>query len=210
MSHRQLRLYVDAQFISPYAMSAFVALQEKDLPFQLITVDLAKNEQHADEFAHASLTHRVPMLLQDTFALAESSAIAEYVDEIFSGTPLYPHEPRHRATARQIQAWLRSDLVPIREERPTEVVFLGTKQPPLSAAARTSANKLFAAAEKLLAVDAATLFDEWCIADVDLALMLNRLVFNGDNVPARLVSYAAHQWQRPSVQQWLEQARPAR
>ena len=32
-----------------------------------------------------------------------------------------------------------------------------------------------------------------CIADVDLALMLNRLVLNGDEVPTRLATYAQRQ-----------------
>jgi glutathione S-transferase len=151
----------------------------------------------------------VPTLLQDTFSLSESSAIAEYVDEVFTGTPLYPHEPRHRATARQIQAWLRSDLMPIRQERPTEVVFLGAKKPPLSGAAQAAAAKLFAAAESLIAMESENLFDTWCIADMDLALMLNRLILNDDHVPDRLIAYARRQWLRPSVQQWNKQPRSA-
>lgn len=208
--HKQLRLFVDAQYISPYAMSAYVALQEKDLPFELISVDLSIGEQHTAGYARSSLTNRVPMLIQDTFSLSESSAIAEYIDEIFTGTPLYPHEPRHRATARQIQAWLRSDLMPIRQERPTEVVFFGEKKPPLSGAAQAAAAKLFAAAEVLIAAESQNLFDEWCLADTDLALMLNRLILNGDHVPDRLVAYATQQWLRPSVQQWVAQPRTAK
>jgi glutathione S-transferase len=208
VQHKQLRLFVDTQFISPYAMSAYVALVEKDLPFEVATVDLASDEQHTADFARLSLTHRVPTLLHDTFALTESSAIGEYLDEIFSGTPLYPREPRHRAITRQIQAWLRSDLVPIREERPTSVVFYGVKKPALSAAANIAAAKLFAAAESLITADSPNLFAEWCIADVDLAVMLNRLVLHGDVVPDKLAAYAAHQWRRPSVQQWLAVRRP--
>jgi len=52
------------------------------------------------------------------------------------------------------------------------------------------------------------LFDAWCIADVDLALMLNRLVLNGDAVPARLADYAKRQWERPSVRAWVTLPRP--
>jgi hypothetical protein len=55
----RLLLYVDAQFASPYAMSAFVALHEKGLAFEVATVDLAANANHAAEFAGRSLTHRV-------------------------------------------------------------------------------------------------------------------------------------------------------
>jgi glutathione S-transferase len=67
---------------------------------------------------------------------------------------------------------------------------------------------LFAAAEALLAPGTTHLFDNWCIADVDLALMLNRLVLNGDQVPQRLADYARFQWQRPSVQLWVNRERP--
>lgn len=33
--------------------------------------------------------------------------------------------------------------------------------------------------------------------------MLNRLVLNGDEVPAALVDYATFQWQRASVQRYV-------
>ncbi len=49
---------------------------------------------------------------------------------------------------------------------------------------------------------------DWSLADVDLALMLNRLVLNGDAVPARLAAYARRQWQHPAVQRWLAFERP--
>lgn len=190
-------------------MSAYVALVEKGLSFAITTVDLTAGEQLAQEFARRSLTRRVPVLLHGAFALSESSAIAEYIDEAFAGAPLYPSEPQRKAVARQVQAWLRSDLLPIRQERPTAVVFYGVKAAPLSQAARAAADKLFAAAETLLPQGADHLLGSWSIADVDLALMLNRLVLHGDTVPAGLAAYAHRQWQRPSVQQWVRQNRPS-
>lgn len=202
-----IRLYVDAQFASPYAMSVFVALHEKQLAFDMLPVDLAALEHRGAGFSRLSLTQRVPTLLHGDFALSESSAITEYVDEVFGGAPLYPAEPRAKARARQLQAWLRSDLLPIRQERSTEVVFFGPSSAPLSAAAQVSAQSLFDAVEAMLPVDAQNLFGEWSIADVDLALMLNRLVLNGDAVPQRLAAYATRQWQRPSVQRWVALAR---
>ena len=200
MPPSNLLLYVDAQFASPYAMSAFVALHEKALPFKITTVDLAANANHEAHFEATSLTRRVPTLVHDGFALSESSAIAEYLHEVFPGAPLYPAEPLSRARARQVQAWLRSDLMPIRQERPTEVVFYRPTETALCIEARAAAEKLFAAAESLLPDNSENLFDQWCVADADLALMLNRLVLNGDAVPERLAAYARRQWQRPSVQ----------
>ncbi|MBN3846377.1 glutathione transferase [Paraburkholderia sp. Ac-20342] len=203
-----LRLYTDVQFASPYAMSVFVTLREKQLPFDLSTVDLASNANRQAEYAARSLTQRVPTLVHDDFALSESSAITEYLDETFPQTPVYPQDRYLRARARQVQAWLRSDLLPIRQERSTEVIFYGVRGGPLSATAEDAAQKLFAAVEALLPHDSSNLFGEWCIADTDLALMLNRLVLNGDPVPQRLKDYANDQWQRDSVRQWIQLERP--
>jgi glutathione S-transferase len=66
---------------------------------------------------------------------------------------------------------------------------------------------LIAEAE-LLNHGADNLFGHWSIADLDLALMLNRLILNGDEVQDRLVRYARAQWERPSVQQWVRRERP--
>ncbi|WP_199338680.1 glutathione transferase [Nostoc sp. FACHB-145] len=137
MSSTSLLLYVDSQYVSPYALSAFVSLHEKALPFDIQTIDLAANAQNEPGFATKSLTRRVPTLIHDGFSLSESSAIAEYIDEVFPSTPLYPKEPQSRARAHQVQAWLRSDLAPIKQERSTEVIFYGVKKPPLSLEAIT-------------------------------------------------------------------------
>lgn len=201
-------LYVDSQFVSPYAMSAFVCLREKELTFDIETIDLSAKENHSPAFATTSITRRVPTLVHDGFALSESSAIAEYIDDTFPGVALYPADLRLRARARQVQAWLRSDLMPIRNERPTEVVFYRGKRPPLSPNAQAEADKLFSAAQALLGPRSDNLFGEWCIADLDLAIMLNRLILHGDPVPASLVAYASRQWQRPTAQLWVTSPRP--
>src|SRR5476651_2226026 len=109
-------LYVDSNFASPYALVAFVSLLEKGLTFDVKPLELFAKAQQEPGFASTSITSRVPMLVHDEFALSESSAICEYLDETFAGTRLYPTELRDRARARQVQAWLRSDLMPIREE----------------------------------------------------------------------------------------------
>ncbi len=190
-------------------MSAFVALHEKSLSFDIATVDLSTQEARSLEFVTASLTQRVPALMHGAFYLPESSAITEYLDETFAGTPLYPKLPENRAVARYIQAWLRSDLMPIRQERPTEVLFYGLEKPALSAEGQRAVDKFIGAVEKLIVAGQQNLFDDWCIADTDLALMLNRLILNGDAVPKNLADYAALQWQRASVQLWVKLKRPA-
>ncbi len=201
-------LYVDANFASPYALVSFVSLLEKGLAFDIEALDLVAHANQGAGFVKTSITRRVPTLVHDDFSLSESSAICEYLDETFPGTRLYPKDPRDRARARQVQAWLRSDLMPIRDERPTFVVFCGAKRPVLSAQAGEAADKLFSAALSLLDGRTENLFGDWSIADVDLAMMLQRLIVLGDPIPERLVAYAALQWRRPTVQQWVRRSRP--
>jgi glutathione S-transferase len=203
MSQPIAELYTDAEFFSPYAMSAFITLTEKGIPFTVKPVDLAQGKNQEAAYAALSLTRRVPTLVIGEFQLSESSAIDEYLDEIHPAHPVYPRDAKQRAKAREVQAWLRSDLQALRAERPTEAVFINSKFPPLSAAAQAAANKLIAVVEKLLSHGQDNLFREWCIADTDLALMLNRLVIHGDAVPESIRHYAHKQWQRPSVQAWL-------
>jgi glutathione S-transferase len=203
-----LQLHVDAQYASPYAMSVFVALRAKALPFTLHTVDLDAAAHQDAAYAALSLTARVPTLEHGSLALSESSAITEYLEDVFGGPSLYPADPVARARARQVQAWLRSDLLPLREERNTQVLFYGARKPPLSAQARAAVQRLFSVANALLPEAAHCLFGEWCIADTDLALMINRLALHDDAVPPRLADYARTQWQRPAVQEWVAMQRP--
>ncbi len=200
-----LKLYVDSQFTSPYAISAFVALREKGLEFEMETVDLEAGKNKELSYTGKALTGRVPCLVHNDFMLTESSAITEYLDEMFPAPEyhaLYPVLPQKRAVARQIQAWIRSDLGALREERSTYTVFYRRAEQPLSPAAQAAADKLVHLAERV--IDGPYLFGRWCIADTDLAVMLSRLVMNGDPVPQKLKDYVAHQWQRESLQDWLK------
>ncbi len=204
-----MQLYIDSNYASPYAMSVFVALHEKQLPFEIATIDLVSGAASSPAYAKISLSHRVPTLVDGNFSLSESSAITEYLHEAYPGQALYPAEVEDRARVRQLQAWLRSDFMPIRSERTTVVLFYAPSDIPLSAEALSAAQKLFAGATELLSHGGPYLCGkEWCIADVDLAVMLNRLVLNGDSVPENLAAYASRQWQRPSVQLWVNQERP--
>ena len=205
-----MQLYIDSNYASPYAMSVFVALHEKKLPFEITPIDLSSGAASATAYSKISLSHRVPALVDGDFSLFESWAITEYLHEAYPGQALYPGQVTARARARQVQAWLRSDFMPIRSERTTAVLFYGPSATPLSVEAHEAAKKLFVGATELLSHGGPNLCgEEWCIADVDLAVMLNRLVLNGDSVPDSLAAYATRQWQRLSVQLWVNQKRPS-
>ncbi|ALM87083.1 glutathione S-transferase [Bordetella sp. N] len=188
-------------------MAAYVALVEKNLDFELRLVDLELGEQRMAPFLCRSPAGKVPVLAHDDFYLTESSAIVEYLEDAFPApghAAICPADPQKRARMRQVQAWLRSDLSALRGERPTEVVFEGMKPGPLSDKGQLDATRLIRVASCLLPAGRQHLFDDWCIADADLALMLNRLILSGEEVPAHLREYAAAQWDRPSLKRWRE------
>jgi glutathione S-transferase len=204
----KLTLYVDGFCISPYALSAFVALEEKRLPYELREVPLQSRAQH--DASYRARTNRVPALQHGDFWLAESQAIAEYLAEAFpfpAHPRLFPEDLRERAICHELMSWLRSDLMPIREERSTYTVFYEPTKTPLSTEGQQAAARLVRACDSLVS-DRPTLFGQWCIADVDLGMMLMRLRANGDPLPPKLAAYADAQWARPSVRKWVERKRP--
>jgi glutathione S-transferase len=139
----------------------------------------------------------------------------EYLEDAY-GAPAHarvlPADVRERARARQVMAWVRSDLTAIREERSAEYVFYAHERlrpcAPLSEAGRRAAAKLVGAAERLVPADAGPMFGAWCVADTDLAMMLQRLVRTGYDVPQRLRAFAEREWERPAVREFRAHARP--
>jgi glutathione S-transferase len=205
-----LILHVDGFWTSPYAFSVFVCLTEKGLPFETREVNLHQRAQTHAAFQQKSVTRRVPALEHGAFQLTESSAIVEYLEEAFPA-PNYPSVMpagvQDRARARQIMAWIRSDLMPIRDERATHTIFYRPSNRPLSPAGIIAAEKLIAAASAFVPDGKTSLFDTFSIADVDLAMMLQRLIASGDDVPPKLRAFAEAQWARPSVRAFVTRPR---
>lgn len=210
----------DRHWISPYFFSVYVALEEKGIPFDIEGVNLHEHAQKKDAYARPTVTARVPALFHrasdgegDVFALAESSAIVEYIEDVF-GRPTYPPvlpvDAKERARARQIMAWIRSDdTLPVREHRSTFTMFYERAKEPLPDAARAAADKVIAVADRVIVEPTMPIASTFSIADADLAFLLMRLVMNGDAVPERVRAYAEHHWQRPTIQAFVNVERPA-
>jgi glutathione S-transferase len=206
----ELVLYGNQGWTSPYVFSAFVALREKGLPFTVKLLSLEKQEHQRPAFRDPSITGRVPALRHGDFWLAESSAIAEYLEEAFPPprfARLYPADPQARARVRMVQALVRSDFMPVRTERSTTQLFQGEKPKALTRAAQAAAERLCRIAAALLPSADAHLAGAFTIADADLSLMLMRLVNAGDPVPPHLEAWARRLWERPSIRSWRTNTR---
>jgi glutathione S-transferase len=215
-SSKSLVLYGNTAWTSPYVLSCFVGLTEKMLPFEVKTLALNDGAHRTASYVNLSFTARVPTLVDDDFSLSESSAIIEYLDDKWPAptyAALLPQELKARARVRQLMAWVRSDLMPIREERSSEWVFYPHAElppiQPLSEQGKVAVARLIDVAERFVPADSGHLFGSWCIADTDLAMMLQRLIKTKVPLSARLVKFAEREWQRPSVQAFVNVVRPA-
>lgn len=91
--------------LCPYVQRAVIALNEKNIPFERIDIDLANKP---DWFLKISPLGKVPVLVVTgddgkEVALFESNVICEYIEETQGGARLHPQDPLQRA---QHRAWM--------------------------------------------------------------------------------------------------------
>src|SRR5690606_36298830 len=175
---QNIRLYVDKNRISPYAMSVYVALKEKGLDFQEIEIDLEQRQQKSAAYQAICPSAKVPCLIVDNFSLFESWAITEYLEDACpapSYPALYPKEIQARAKCRTIQALVKIDFMQIRQQMPSDSVFHPAKISTLLTAPITEEiQRLVNVAEHML--EYIWLTEQWSIEDIYMDFMLNRLL----------------------------------
>ena len=88
---------------SPYAWRVWLALEHKGIPYHRKTLSFDAGDLKTPEFGALNPRRKVPVLVDDDFALAESAAIVEYIEDRWpSGPALFAREPRLRAIQRRM------------------------------------------------------------------------------------------------------------
>lgn len=88
---------------SPYAWRVWLALEYKSLAYDLKAVSFSEGDHKKPEFLKLNPRHRVPVIVDGGFALYESAAIVEYLDEQYSsGGKLFPGDAKQRAIIRRV------------------------------------------------------------------------------------------------------------
>ena len=82
--------------LSPFVRKVAVVLEEKGLDWELVSI--SPNTPDPD-FTEASPFGKIPALCDGDFSLADSSAIAIYLDAKYPSTPMLPAEPTARGKA---------------------------------------------------------------------------------------------------------------
>ena len=77
-----------------------IALHEKGLAYERVTLNLARKDQKRPEFLKLNPYGKVPVLDDDGKILFESCIINEYLDEKYPEPPLMPKDPYLRGRGR--------------------------------------------------------------------------------------------------------------
>ena len=83
---------------STYSRRVRIALLEKNIPAELIEVDMMSRAHRSPAYLALNPYGRVPTLEEDGFVLYESTAILEYLEATHPTPPLVPGDARGRAT----------------------------------------------------------------------------------------------------------------
>ena len=94
------RLY--HQPLSPFCRKIRLVLAEKKIEVELVE---EKTWERRIDFLRLNPAGKVPVLRMDDLVLAESSAIFEYLEEVYPDPPLLPQTPAERAEARRLEGW---------------------------------------------------------------------------------------------------------
>jgi glutathione S-transferase len=88
---------------SPYAWRVWLALEHKGLAYSRKTLSFDAGDLKTPEFGKLNPRRRVPVLVDGDFALYESAAVVEYIEDRWpEGPALFARDVRKRAIQRRM------------------------------------------------------------------------------------------------------------
>lgn len=187
---------------SPNCQRVKVVLAEKNLPYEIVPIDLRAQEQKTPDYLKMNPYGKVPVLTDDAAVLYESCVINEYLEEKYPNPPLMPKEPGQKAKARILIDYgmthfdgpyqkLRMELMKEKKDQNQQVID----------GAKSELKKLLQRLENEIG-DQQYLMGDFSLVDADLLPRFTRLegfgVLPDPSLP-RLGKYLERMKARPSV-----------
>ncbi len=95
-----------------------IALNYKNIPYRQKGVNLVKGEQWSPEYTGLNPQGAVPVLIDENgYALTQSLAILDYLEETHPAPSFYPEDVKERAFVRQIALIVSCDIHPVNNLR---------------------------------------------------------------------------------------------
>jgi len=122
-----IKLYTYFQSSASYRVR--IALNLKNIPAEMIYVNLVKGEHRTVDYAAINPEMIVPTFIDDGKILSQSLAILEYLEETHPVPALLPSEPFARAYVRGLSYTISSDTAPITNLKVRKYIAGTLKQP---------------------------------------------------------------------------------
>jgi glutathione S-transferase len=187
---------------SPNCQRVKVVLAEKNLPYEIVPVDLNKKEQKAPEYLKLNPYGKVPVMTDDGTVLYESLIINEYLEEKYPTPALLPKDPAKKARARILTDYGMAHFdSPYQKLRMELMKDAKEQSQPIIDAAKLDLKKLLQRFEEQLG-DQQYLLGDFSLVDANLIPRFNRLEGFGvlpDASLPRLGKYLERMKARPSV-----------
>jgi glutathione S-transferase len=191
---------------SPNCQRVKVVLAEKNLPYEIVPVDLTKKEQKNPEYLRMNPYGKVPVLTDDSTVLYESLIINEYLEEKYPNPPLLPKDPAKKARGRILVDYGMAHFDSAYQKLRTELMKEAKEQSqPTIDGAKGDLKKLLQRFEDELG-DQQYLLGDFSLVDADLIPRFSRLEGFGvlpDAALPRLGKYLERVKARPSVKALL-------
>ncbi len=96
---------------SPNSRRVWITLLEKELPFELVSLNL-NGDQFQPEFLELNPFHHVPVLVDDGKSVVESLAILDYLEAKYPTPALMPTDAKAIAIVRMVEMVTVNELMP--------------------------------------------------------------------------------------------------
>ena len=191
---------------SPNCQRVKVVLAEKNLPYEIVPVDLTKKEQKNPQYLQMNPYGKVPVLTDDSTVLYESLIINEYLEEKYPNPPLMPKDPAKKARGRILVDYGMAHFDSAYQKLRAELMKEAKEQSqPTIDGAKSDLKKLLQRFEDELG-DQQYLLGDFSLVDADLIPRFTRLEGFGvlpDAALPRLGKYLERMKARPSVKALL-------
>jgi glutathione S-transferase len=187
---------------SPNCQRVKVVLAEKNLPYEIVPIDLRNKEQKAPDYLKLNPYGKVPALTDDGTVLYESLVINEYLEEKYPNPPLLPKDPAKKAKARILIDYGMAHFdAPYQKLRMELMKEAKDQSQPIIDGAKSELRKLLQRFEDELG-DQPYLIGDFSLVDADLIPRFTRLEGFGllpDPTLPRLGGYLERMKERPSI-----------
>ncbi|WP_048439671.1 glutathione S-transferase family protein [Caenimonas sp. SL110] len=209
-----LKLYVGNKNYSSWSMRPWVLLKQAGIPFEEVMVyfDSFDRDSVFKETINAiSPAGRVPVLVDDGFAVWDTLSIAEYVAEKFPEKNVWPKDAKARARARSVCAEMHSGFSALRGKCPMNIE---AQLPQIGALVwrdhadlRNDVQRIVTMWSGLLeASKGPMLFGEFSNADAYFAPVCMRIKNYALPVPGHITDYVRRVCALPGVKAWMDDA----